>query len=83
MDSRAEPGHFLQVIHIHVFPTLCPLPQGGVQDTRSSGPHNHFLLPHMKANCIFVGLFRDQVFQVIPSAFLESLNIPGLLTYLS
>lgn len=83
MDSGAEPGHLPRVLHIHVFSTIRPCPQEGVRGTRSSGPCDQVLLPRIKPAAFFVGLLSAYVFQGTPSAFLENLNIPGLLTYLS
>lgn len=82
-ESRAEPGHSVQVTRIHVFSALRPFPQDGVRGTRSSGPHDHSLLPHRKASRIAADLLRDRVFQVTTGTFLENLGIPGLLTHLS
>lgn len=78
MDSGAEPGRLPRVLHIHVFSTICPCPREGVRGTRSSGPRDQVLLPCIKPAAFFVGLLSAYVFQGTPSV-----NIPGLLTYLS
>lgn len=86
MDSKAKRGHSSNIAFSKVYYSLIlsvhPFAQKELDITTSSGPPDHFLLSYVKAKCIFVGLFGDQVFQVRVSTFMENFNIPGLLTYL-